>query len=439
MRKIALLALLLGGCSWSSFTDLGDEMWVRSEGGADGVEPSSFSGLAAPGVLPAGKTGVFVALGRSTDSVGEYDFDDAGVEHDSGIEIRGGSTIDFGPLSLDAPIAGDPYSGRIGVAAITGETNQDDTKVESFDPGDLPTAPIADDFNGAGVLDGPIQPTGLAFARTDDDTNDLTTTDVVVARGAQIALVPNYAASTFVAGCYGVDANAVVPAVAAGNFDGNTMDDELVAVTNDVAGTAPQAIVFHGRAITTTWNGDTSTLRGCFVDGDPDRGPMARVPGPTGDPGWGKRIVTGDFDGNGATDFAVSSPDGESVTAYMNDGALTFTPMALTAPSEASAFGASLAAGDLDGDGVPEIIVGAPNAEADGTLHAGEVILYQFDGTAFTKVFSVSDSQPETEQRFGTSVAVAPWGTAGQNILVVGADHELFVYFQTQLYADVRQ
>jgi hypothetical protein len=441
MRRLALYALIgfgLGGCSWSSFTDLGDEMWVHSEGGADGIEPSSFSGVAAPGILPAGKTGAFVALGRSTDSVGEYDFDDSGVEHDEGIEIRAG-TIDFGPLALEAPIAGDPYSGMVGVAAVTGSQNQQDTKIESFDPADLTTAPIANDFNAAGLLDGPIQPTGLVYAQTDDDTADLTLTDAVIARGPQIAIVPHYATSTVLAGCYGLDANAIVPSVGAGKFDANPADDELIAITNDVAGTAPEAIIFHGRAITTTWNNDMTTLRGCFVDGDPDRGPLARVPGPPGDPSWGKHVVTGDFDGDGDLDFAVSSPGTESVTAYLNDGALTFAEVDVTAPADAGAFGASLVAGDLDDDGFPEIVVGAPNAKVDGVTHAGEVIVYQWDGTKFSTVFTAADIQPETEQRLGTSAAVVPWGTGGQNILVVGADHELFVYFQTQLYDDVRQ
>jgi hypothetical protein len=436
MRHLAILLSLVAGCSWSSFDDLEGEMWVDSVGSAEGVTTNDFIGVAAPGTT--GQNAVFVALGRSDDSVGAYDYDTDGKRATEGVQIRAG-TLQFGPLSQQAVIAGDPYSNFVGVAAVTGAANEQDTKIANFPADGVTAGVVQNDFANGGVLAGNIQATGLVYAQTDDDGVGTTTTDAVLARGPQIAMVTDYASTTTqaLAGCFGATSNDVVLSVASGAFDSLDADDELVAVVNDAVGTAPQIVVFNGSAVTTTWTMDTTALNTCFDDGIPARATLARINGPAGDSSFGSRMVVGDFDGDGDPDIAVSSPDDAVVTAFINN-ALVFTEVDVTAPAEAGGFGGALAAGDLDGDGADELVVGADQATVEGTTNAGLVAVYSFNGTSFDAAMDpLRDLEPEVEQRFGIAVAVVAFG--GANMLVAAADHELFAYFRTQMYADVRQ
>ncbi|MCA9674570.1 MAG: VCBS repeat-containing protein [Kofleriaceae bacterium] len=431
---------LLGACSWSAFDDLADGTWVDSAGAADGIEPNELGMIASPGMT--NRNAVFVVVGRSTDSVGGYSYDADGARAAVGSEVRGGAT-QFGPLPDGVPIAGDPYSNVIGIAAITGASNEGDTKVVSFKADDLSQIEAQNDFNdvsgNSGPLDGPIQPTGMVYARTDDDGG--ATTDIILARGAQIAMVQDYDndAHTLVA-CYGETDSDVVKSVARGPFDPNDTDDELVAVVNDNAGTAPTLVVFDGRAIAMAFASQTGSLTSCFLDGDADRTPLARLPGPAGEPDFGAAIVVGDFNGDGLPDIVVSSPEANVVRAYINDGDLSdgTTEVMVGAPLDASRFGASLAAGDLDGDGADELVIGAPRSNPDGVNNAGAAYIYSLSGGTFTIEATLHDAQPEDEQQLGKAVAVVPWTAGGRSIVVVGGATEIFTYFRTLFYDDVR-
>ena len=110
-------------------------------------------------------------------------------------------------------------------------------------------------------------------------------------------------------------------------------------------------------------------------------------------------------------------------------------------PITGSNFGYALAAGDLDGDDVPELIVGAPRSDVDGTTDAGAVYIYRYAAGAFSLVSTdpLAVASPSSSEQFGKSLAVAPWGKTGQNVLVVGAEGKVFTYFRLAgLYDDVR-
>lgn len=438
-----------GGCSWSSFDDLADETWVDSTGAAEGVVPNQFVAVAVPGTT--GHNSVFVVLGRTTDSVGSYRYGTDGELATVGVDIRGGDGsgggTQFGPLPATVPMAGDPYSNNVGVAAVTGAVNDGDTKVVSFAADNVDSIAAQNDFNDAtgsnSPLDGPIQPSALVYARTDDDPVDLLTTDVALARGNQIAFVSDYdALDTPLSGCYGGTDADVVMTVAAGKLDlGDTEgaeDDELVAVVNDPSGSAPEIVIFDGRAIPAAWAANLNTLATCWLDGDPNRTPLLRLAGPAGDASFGAEMVVADFDGDDDLDLAIAAPAVDEVTAYINDGQLGFTEVAVGAPLDASGFGASMAAGDLDGDGTAELIVGAPRSNVGEESNAGLVTVYAFDGSDFAVELSLHDANAEAQQQFGTSVAVVPWTATGRNVLMVGGDEEIYTYFRTTLYDDVR-
>jgi hypothetical protein len=443
MKSLVILGLggLLGACSWSSFDDLGTTTWVDSAGAADGVSTNSFLGVAAPGTT--NHNAVFVVLGRANNSIGAYTYDPDGSRSTEGAEIQGTPT-EFGPFVPSTIVFGDPYSNNVGVAAVTGPDLKGDTKVASITADGITSGQfIYNDFNTNSTVppDGAFGVTAAVYARTDDDTGDLATTDAVLARSAQLALVSNYAATNGGARAVcngGGDTNHIVASVARGQFDGNTMDDELVAVITDSTGTAPQAVLFHGRAITATWATDMTAVNPCFLDGDPDRTPIARIDGPTGDPNWGQQMVVGDFDADGFDDIAIASPANNKVYVYFNNGDnATFTTVTIESPVGDSGFGQALAAGAVDNMDGDELIVGAPTSAVGGSNAAGVVEVYTFSGHDANDELTLHDQQPETDQRFGVSVVVAPWA-GGKHVLAVVADHEVFTYFRTGIYDDVR-
>lgn len=433
-------ALALGACSWSSFDDLADSTWVDSSGAAEGVDPNRYLGIAVPG--ETGRNAVFVALGSNTDSVSSFSYDPDGARAAVGVDIRGDAT-QFGILPPEAVIAGDPYANVVGVAATTGETNDADTKVVHFQADDVDVIVEQNDFNSnGGPLDGPIMPTGMAYARTnDDDPGDTgtTTTDVVLARERQLAMVLDYAADAHtLIGCQPDSTGAeIVRNVAAGQFDA-APDDEIVMVTTDEQGTTPSIVILDGRTVLDAWMANGQTLGPCF-DGV-GRNPIARLTAPAGDARIGDELVIADLDGDGDDDIALSSaPEANQVTVYLTADPLSATTgAAIEPPPDASGFGDALAAGELDVDaGGAELVVGAPKSDM-GATSSGAAYVYTFEGGEPERVLVVHDAQPEAQQEFGSAVAVVPWGGA-TNVLVVTTKTEVFTYFRTSLYDDVRQ
>lgn len=93
----------------------------------------------------------------------------------------------------------------------------------------------------------------------------------------------------------------------------------------------------------------------------------------------------------------------------------------------------------LDDGSQKYVVAGYPNATFDG-VRAGHVLLYPFDtsvGIDSTPAMTLHDAQPESDQQFGRAVAVTEIN--GHPAIAVGADNEVFVYFRTALYDDVRQ
>ncbi len=147
----------------------------------------------------------------------------------------------------------------------------------------------------------------------------------------------------------------------------------------------------------------------------------------------GTAVVVADFDGDGYADVAVGAPhadvggvDRGHVMIYRGTS-LRLVPWQLLTqadtgnpPENGDQFGASLATGDLDGDGLPDLVVGVPG-EKTAIANGGIVQVFRGGRDGLTPWRDLVE--PTTSgARFGAAVATGRLRPAlGRDLVVVGA------------------
>jgi hypothetical protein len=165
--------------------------------------------------------------------------------------------------------------------------------------------------------------------------------------------------------------------------------------------------------------------------------------------GLGRTLATGDFDGDGTFDVAVSDDTEVHVLSGAELGGLSpatdtsctlsLDPLLLATLScenfgeardcAGSRFGVSLGIADFDGDGAAEVAVGAPRMTVRGLSDAGAVLIFDQSGDVVDARY-VSTAAPD--QLFGARLATLP--QSGRDILAVtapGASAASIVYCAT--------
>jgi hypothetical protein len=214
-------------------------------------------------------------------------------------------------------------------------------------------------------------------------------------------------------------------------FNQMTLDPGAAALAGAAVG-QPQAYVLTGlptfnsfflelRAVDAVGNrsalSPATTVVTIGDGGIPNALQVATISGPAG-VRFGYRMATGDFNGDGLLDLAISAPPLSGTgTVYIVPGnadlskwnqAVGSIPgeLSFTADGGNDLFGYSLAVGDFNGDGTVDLAVGAPQYGSG----QGLVNLYFGSGTGLSGTPSVSilgniNNQGSTARNFGSMVA----------------------------------
>jgi hypothetical protein len=155
---------------------------------------------------------------------------------------------------------------------------------------------------------------------------------------------------------------------------------------------------------------------------------------------FGQVVASGDFNGDGFRDLAVGTPAFDFDAGSVDCGRMQIHlggPQGLspsryyhvTGGSAQMRFGATLAFGDFDGDGVDELAVGAPGFDAGGQDEAGRLYVYEFASPTPTQSFfdqnttGIQDAA-EPFDHFANALAVGDFDDDGFEDLAIGVPGE---------------
>jgi hypothetical protein len=151
------------------------------------------------------------------------------------------------------------------------------------------------------------------------------------------------------------------------------------------------------------------------------------TPNPQADAYFGFSVAVGEVNGDGKPDIAVGAPfedvaaNDDSGRAYVfsgADGSLLFT-LESPDPQPVAWFGYALALGDGDGDGKADIAVGAHREDVGGTTDQGQA--YVFSGADASLLLTIDSPNPQAYAWFGVSVAAGEVNADGKAEIAVGA------------------
>jgi len=225
----------------------------------------------------------------------------------------------------------------------------------------------------------------------------------------------------------GAAGNRFGAALAAGDFDGDGFADLAIGVPGEMIAAAAGAgglVVLYGSASGLDLAGDQHWALGA-----------GGLPGAAAaDDQLGSALAAGDFDHDGFTDLAVGAP-GREVDAIGGAGAVLViygsasglgaarsALKALPAPVAADRFGSALAAGDVNGDGVVDLAVGAADYADAGTA-AGVGAVFVLAGETGVGLGSALPALVGTAAtgHLGTAVALGDFDGDGSADLAAGA------------------
>jgi hypothetical protein len=149
------------------------------------------------------------------------------------------------------------------------------------------------------------------------------------------------------------------------------------------------------------------------------------------DAGWGSAIACADFNGDGYNDVAIGASKydndqaNEGRVAIFNGSAngLPAAPFVTVESNQVgSLFGAALATGDVNGDGIADLIVSATGYDLVGKADQGRVFVYHGSGTSIPTTASLTLDGGVAGGLFGSAIGVGDINRDGYEDVIVGAE-----------------
>lgn len=263
------------------------------------------------------------------------------------------------------------------------------------------------DAFGTGLASGDLDGDGrmeLVVSAPGDDTAGTDAGAIFVFEGDGFSLSP-----TPTQAIYGAAGDGLGAALALGDLDGDGFLDLIVGAPT--SGTGGEALVFAGSA-----SGLASS-------------PAVTIAGAAAGDDFGTSIATGDFNGDGTTDLLVGAPgaDGGGTdrgAAYVFDGGVGGVEAAASWSSGGAADGDWLgmavdSAGDTDGNGVDDVLVGAPGVVA-GAWAQGEAYVFLATGAGPAAVATWTNPAAVESTILGSRLSHGDFDGDGYGDVVVG-------------------
>jgi len=411
----ALGALLSMGCDWRAFDTLQSQVPVLAIDAPPGLPSANdFANVVLPVAPPADGSSAAWFLTSATEATGVAltKLDAAGGA--SGLTLTGPALDELGgnPVTAMAEI---PGTGTALLGAPTFRTlltvELASQTVSQFVPSSSLTA--SDPLLGVGVAAGRL--TGTAAP------------DLVVASSSLVHVFVDGSPADIAPGAGDLTSCPITLSAQLPNHD----RANRALVVGDLLASGPAiAIGTPGAAAPGSVSLFTATTSAVTCAG------VLSAPAPS-DSGFGQTLAIGDFDGDGVADLLVGAPPSR-VYLYKGPVAPGAGPTAtIAAPLGSAAFGAALAAGNVDGAPGDEALIGDSGATLDGTTGAGSVAVY--NGPNLTKATPaparvLADHEASAGAAYGSAVGALPFCASTPCVAppllpLVGAPAKAFVYF----------
>ena len=421
----------MGACKWTEFDDLEKDSWVSVTSKPNG-DSTDYGVAIQRGALASPSGGKLVAFGAGDAQFTEIVYTAGGDSDLAPTALKLNNQFGVGNLDPQPILLADPSSDE--VALITNAGGQSIAVLSG-------TGGLV-----AHQLFGPEQPDAAAYmlAPPRVDTMAVHPSQPIVASGDAVYGTIYMAAPPTQPKCQLLDAAGV--AVQVRGIGGAKITQTGAMATDDIvvwaaAGATGKLLLYSGGifngaapAPATPPNGIGTCIDGT-TNGVSRPLPLSTAVDTSFVPGKGSQIIM--LDRRYA--LLVGRKDAEGYLAIYDVTTMTganLTPTRLSPPITLPDLRTATV---LDTGSAKYVVAGYPGATVEN-VKAGKVLVFPLDFTSGideTPAMTLYDASPESDQAFGRAVAVTPFN--GKNVIAVGADNEVFLYFRTLLYDDTRQ